>query len=401
MLVGVVGKPNVGKSTFFSAVTLIPVAIASRPFTTTKPNRGIGYLRTNCVCKELGVKDEPVNSFCVNGVRMIPVEIIDCAGLVPGAWEGRGLGNQFLDDIRKADALIHVVDSAGSTDEEGRLCKPGTRDPLDDIKFLEYEFNMWLTEIIQKDWKRISQTTEMMNENIVDLLTKRLTGLAIRREHIIISLRHLNLDNKRPSLWSNDDLKELVYHLRKIAKPMLIAANKVDLPFSKNNIKRMRDRGFTVIPCSAEAELVLRRAADKGLIEYKPGDIDYKINSKAALSQAQSNALRLIRNKVLSRWGNTGVQQAINSAFMDLLEMIVVYPVEDVENLCDHDGRVLPGAYLIPSGTTARDLAYKIHTDLGEGFIYAIDAKNKRRLGEDYVLKDRDVIKIVSAKGRS
>ena len=85
---------------------------------------------------------------------------------------------------------------------------------------------------------------------------------------------------------------------------------------------------------------------------------------------------------------------------MELLGMIVVYPVEDVENFCDHDKRVLPGAYLVPSGTTTRDLAYKIHTDLGNGFIYAIDAKNKRRLGEDYVLKDRDVIKIVSAKGR-
>jgi ribosome-binding ATPase YchF (GTP1/OBG family) len=400
MLVGVVGKPNVGKSTFFSAVTLIPVAIASRPFTTTKPNRGIGYLRTDCVCKELGVKDEPVNSFCIDGVRMIPVEIIDCAGLVPGAWEGRGLGNQFLDDIRKADALIHIIDAAGSTDEEGQLCKPGTRDPLLDIEFLEFEFNMWLTEIVRKDWRRIIQTTEMMSENIVDLLSKRLTGLAIKREHILLSLRRSKLDHRRPSLWSLEELKELVSHLQKIAKPMLIAANKVDLPYSEKNIKRMRDKGFTVIPCSTEAELVLRRAAEKGLIEYKPGDIDYKIRAGASLNQAQETALKMIREKVLLGWGNTGVQQAINSAFMDLLGMIVVYPVEDVENLCDHDGRVLPGAYLVPRGTTTRDLAYKIHTDLGDGFIYAIDAKNKRRLGEDYVLKDRDVIKIVSAKGR-
>ncbi len=113
MQVGIVGKPNAGKSTFFSAATLTVVPIANYPFTTIKPNRGISYLRTRCVCRELGVQDRPRNSRCVDGERFIPVELIDCPGLVPGASTGRGLGNQFLDDLRKADALIHVIDARG------------------------------------------------------------------------------------------------------------------------------------------------------------------------------------------------------------------------------------------------------------------------------------------------
>ena len=112
-IVGVVGKPNVGKSTFFSAATLAHVAIANYPFTTIKPNRGMGYVRTPCVCQEFNVTDTPGNSTCINRIRLVPVELVDCAGLVPGAWQGRGLGNQFLDEIRQADALIHIVDAVG------------------------------------------------------------------------------------------------------------------------------------------------------------------------------------------------------------------------------------------------------------------------------------------------
>ena len=398
-MVGIVGKTGVGKSTFFSAVTLIPVAIASRPFTTVKPNRGVGYLRAPCVCKEFDVEDQPVNSACVNGVRLIPVEIVDCAGLIPGAWMGKGLGNQFLDEIRKADALIHVVDAAGATDEEGRPCKPGTRDPLKDVEFLDYEIAMWLTQIMKRDLGRIAQKSETLRMSPVDLLSDRLSGLAIGREHVAKALKETGLETKKFSLWSDDDVFEFMVVLRRAAKPMLIAANKIDLPYAEENVERLKEAGYPVVPSCAEAELALRRAADKGFIDYVPGDCNF--GSKAeALTVEQRSGLDIIRERILRVWGGTGVQEALNRAFFELLQMVAVYPVEDVERLSDHHARVLPDVYLVPFGTTMKELAYLIHSELGEGFIYGLDVRTKRRLGEDYVLRDRDVVRIYSAKGR-
>ncbi len=400
MLVGVVGKPNVGKSTFFSAVTLIPVQIANRPFTTIKPNRGIGYLRVPCVCKEFDVKDQPVNSVCVDGVRLIPVELIDCAGLVPDAWKGRGLGNQFLDEVRKADVLIHIVDTAGSTDEEGRLCKLGENDPLKDVEFLDREVAMWLSQIIKKDWRTVTQKFEAQKTGLAEVLLDRLSGLAIKKSHIMEALRKTGLDPEKPSKWSEEDILSFTIELRKSAKPMLIAANKIDLPPSEKNLKRLEETGYPVVPCCAEAELALRRAAEKKLIDYKPGDCNYNILKPALITGEQKEALSTIKERVLNRWGSTGVQEALNTAYFKLLQMIAVYPVEDAERLSDHSGHVLPDVYLVPYGTTARQLAYLIHSDLGDGFIYAVDVRTKMRLGEEHVLKDRDVIKIYSAKGR-
>jgi len=399
-MVGIVGKPNTGKSTFFSATTLVPVEIASYPFTTIKPNRGIGYVRAPCVCREFDVKDNPVNSLCLDGIRLIPVELIDCAGLVPGAWQGRGLGNQFLDEIRKADALIHIVDAAGATDSEGKIVKPGSHDPLEDVRFLEVEMLMWLSQMLKRDWPKLARTAESGTKDLMSLLEERLSGLAIKRTHVIEALRKTGLSPEKPTAWSDDDLILFVGELRKVSKPMLIAANKIDLPFAEENMERLKDLGNMVIPCCAEAELALRRAAEKELIDYKPGDCNFKVLKPEGLTGAQRRALEVIREKILLKFGSTGVQEAINVAFFRLLNMIVVYPVEDVERLSDHEGRVLPDAYLVPYGTTARELAYMIHTELGEAFIYAVEAREKRRVGENYLLKDRDVISIVSAKRR-
>lgn len=401
MLVGLVGKSNTGKSTFFSAATLIPVEVASYPFTTIKPNRGIGYIRSPCVCREFDVEDNPVNSVCLEGIRLVPVELIDTAGLVPGAWQGRGLGNQFLDEIRKADALIHIVDAAGSTDSEGRICRLGSHDPVEDVKFLEMEITMWLLQILKKRWSKLARTAESgLGKDLSNLLEEQLSGLSIKRTHIYSALRETGLNADRPTLWSEGELIKFVDTLRKISKPMLIAANKIDLQPAMENIKRIRELGHIVIPCCAEAELALRRAAEKLLIDYKPGDSNFRILKPEILNETQINALKTIRDRILKRFGSTGVQEAINAAFYQLLNMIVVYPVEDLERLSDHRGRVLPDAYLVPKGTTARQLAYTIHTELGEGFIYAMEAREGRRVGENYVLKDREVISIISAKKR-
>jgi ribosome-binding ATPase YchF (GTP1/OBG family) len=400
-LLGVVGKPNTGKSTFFSAATLAAAEIANYPFTTIKPNRGVGYVRTPCVHSEFGVKDNPKNSLCLDGTRLVPVELIDIAGIVPGAWEGRGLGNQFLDEIRRADALIHIVDASGGTDCEGKSCKPGEHDPLEDITFLEKEITLWMVTILKKDWPRISRTAEQDKKGIAHHLEDRLTGLGIRKTLVNDAIRKAGLSVDKPATWSDDDFYRFVDTLRRISKPLLIVANKIDLPTAQANIERLKKLDYIVIPASAEAELALRRAAEKGLVDYKPGDADFKINQPDKLSAGQIAALEKIREKILKTNGSTGVQEAINTAYFKLLDMITVYPVEDTEHLSDHNGRVLPDTYLVPKGTTAHQFAYVIHSELGDNFLYAVDARDKRRIGEDAVLKDRDVISIVSAKKRA
>ena len=400
-LLGVIGKPNTGKSTFFSAATLAPAEIANYPFTTIKPNRGVGYVRTPCVHEEFQVKDNPSNSLCTEGIRLIPVEMIDVAGLVPGAWEGRGLGNQFLDEIRRADALIHVVDASGGTDCEGRICKLGEHDPLEDVQFLEREITMWIASILKKDWPKLARTAEAESKDLYGMLEERLSGLSIKRSHIFDAIKKTGLNADKPSAWSDEDFLRFVDTVRRISKPMLIVANKIDLPTAEANLDRLKKLNYTVIPCCAEAELALRRAAEKQLINYKPGNCNFKITQPEKLSISQTKALETIREKVLLKNGSTGVQDAINTAYFKLLSMITVYPVEDLEHLADHNGRVLPDAYLVPYGTTAHQFAYLIHTELGASFIYAVDAREKKRIGEDAILKDRDVISIVSAKKRA
>jgi len=400
-LLGVIGKPNTGKSTFFSAATLAAAEIANYPFTTIKPNRGIGYVRTQCVHEEFKVQDNPKNSLCLDGIRLVPVELIDIAGLVPGAWEGRGLGNQFLDEIRRADALVHIVDASGGTDCEGKSCKPGEHDPLEDVQFLEREITMWMVTILKKDWAKIARTAEADKKGIAVPLEERLTGLGIKRNSVAEAIRRANLNVDKPATWSDDDFYRFVDILRRISKPMLIVANKIDLPAAQANLERLKKLDYIVVPASAEAELALRRAAEKQLVDYKPGDKEFKISQPEKLSPGQIKALEAIKEKVLRTNGTTGVQEAINTAYFKLLDMITVYPVEDLEHLSDHNGRVLPDAYLVPKGTTAHQFAYIIHTELGEGFIYAVDARHKTRIGEDAILKDRDVISIVSAKKRA
>src|SRR5579864_2922093 len=184
MIAGIIGKPNVGKSTFFNAATLLNVAVANYPFTTINPNIGNAYIRVKCVHVELGVKDNPVNSACVDGTRLIPVRLVDVAGLVPGASSGRGLGNQFLDELRQADALIHVVDASGSTDEEGRKVEPGAHDPESDIAMVEKEFDLWIENIIGRDWDKAARLAEQSGSSIVPQLSQRLTGLGIGEDRI-------------------------------------------------------------------------------------------------------------------------------------------------------------------------------------------------------------------------
>ncbi|MHB1869043.1 MAG: YchF-related putative GTPase, partial [Nitrososphaerales archaeon] len=333
--------------------------------------------------------------------RLIPVRLVDVAGLVPGAASGRGLGNKFLDDLRQADALIHVIDASGGTDEEGRLTKLGSHDPLSDIAFVKKEIILWVKSLLDKDWPKITRMVESGAANAAKLSTalmEKLSGLSIDEEAVEVAVHKCGLKIDKPSSWSEDDLYLFCESLVDISKPILIAANKCDQPFAKENIARLGKElsSSVVIPCAAEAELLLRRASQANLISYVPGDSSFKIIDESKVNAAQRKALDLVQTQVFDFWHETGVQTAVNDAYLRLLKGIVVYPVEDETKFTDKKGNVLPDARIMHLGDTAKDLAFKVHTDLGNSFLYAIDARTGLRVGADYMLKNNDVLKIVS-----
>ena len=398
MLIGLIGKANVGKSTFFSASTDNIVNIANYPFTTVKPNLGVCHVKIKCVCTEFGVKDNPVHSICIDGIRFVPIQIIDVAGLVPGAHEGKGLGNKFLDDARQADGLIHVIDVSGSTDSEGKPLTPGTGDPLEDIRFVEEEFDLWLVSIIKRDWDNIREL-DSSGLTTNQILKKRLSGLGVAESAIDKVLNKLNLHNKKIRSWTEQEIFDFCKNTRRIVKPVVIAANKADVLTSQNYLEKIMEKYTHVIPCTSEFEMLLRKAVKNGFVHYLPGDESFEINENVQLSDKQKHALQIVSN-FIKKHGSTGVQETLNVACFDLLKKIVVYPVEDESKLTDKKGNILPEAYLLNEESTAKDLANVIHEELGRGFLFAIDVRTRKRLGADYKLKNNDVIKIVSATSR-
>jgi len=402
VLVGIVGKPSSGKTTYLNATCLTDAKTASYPFTTVKPNHGVTYVRVDCVCKEIGVEDNPQNSICINGIRLIPIEVLDVAGLVPDAWQGKGLGNKFLDDLRTADVLIHVVDASGSLNAEGEQIDLGAWDPLVDVEFLEREIAMWLVEIIKRDWMRISRRAETERVPLAELLSEKFSGLKITQSHLATALVNSGLDPNLPTKWSQDDLISFVHHIREVAKPIVLAANKIDIPVANQKFKQMQEKlgPENLIAVSAFGELILRKLGEEEIIRYIPGDNDFETLKEEKIQDQYKKALQTIKENVLEVFGSTGTQVTLNKVIFDILDMIVVYPVADTSKFADHDGNVLPDAYLVPRGSTARDLAQTVHEDLAKTFIHALNAKTNRRLAEDYELQNGDIIKIVAAGGR-
>ena len=399
--IGLIGKTNTGKTTFFNSATLQSAEVSTYPFTTKMPNMGIASVVTLCVHKEFGVKDDPKNSRCENGWRFIPVELVDLPGLIKGAWMGRGLGNQFLAVAAQSDTLIHIVDASGSVDSEGRIAEPGTGDPVADIGDIEEEIVMWYLKLILANQDRIER--DLKRE--IDLPTSIqsfMQGIGVTKEHVTQALEKTGLMKKDYLNWDEKELKDFTWMLRDISKPTIILANKMDLPHAEENFERIREEysDMIVIPASAEAELTLRKAEQKGYIKYIPGEERFMILDSSGLTDQQKWALNFIRKTILSQYLHTGVQFALNVTVFKLLKMSTVYPVYDSKSLTDKDGNILPDVHLMPYGTTIADLAKEVHTALAKGLLYGIDCRDGIRLPASYKLKDRDVISLVSASSK-
>ncbi len=378
MLVGIVGCPNSGKSTFFKALTLAEVEIANYPFTTIQPNQGVAFAASECPCRKLHVTCTPKNSRCESGIRYIPIRVLDVAGLVPGAHEGKGLGNQFLNDLTQASGLIHVLDVSGKTNAEGKP-EPGW-DPEKTIEILESEIDEWIKDIASKAFNKSKTIAKTQKKPIERLLADQLSGLGITEDHI-----------KKAMKESEPDSLEFASVLRKISKPILTAANKIDLPEAQENFHSLKQHAHT-IPCSADSELALKEAAKHGLIKYIPGAHDFEVTGD--LSEKQKAALEFIRRNVLHKYGSTGVQKCLNSMVFEVLNLIVVYPVANITHLSDQHGNILPDAHLIPKGTTLKELAFRIHSDIGDNFIGGLNLE-KKKIGAEHELEDGDVVEIL------
>jgi ribosome-binding ATPase len=395
--IGLIGKTNTGKTTFFNSATLDTAEISNYPFTTKQPNIGNANAITLCVHKEFRIQDNPKNSRCIDGWRFIPVDLVDLPGLIKGAWEGKGLGNQFLSVAAQSDALLHIVDASGSIDASGKIAEPGTGDPIADIADIEEELVMWYLKLLEGNHDKISRAVNS-GVDIINAITDIFRGIGVREEHVRMALEDNNLFGTKFDDFGPQRSKDFCWSLRDISKPTLIVANKVDLPSASEAFRRIREqyKDMIVVPSSADAELTLRRAGNRGLINYIAGDERFEIKDQAALNDKQKWALNFIRKDILGEYMRTGVQFAINVAVFKLLRMNAVYPVADANRLADKHGNILPDVYLMKSGSTVGDLARDIHSELAKGLLHAIDIRDGLRLPTNYQLKDRDVVSIIS-----
>ncbi|MDQ2071666.1 redox-regulated ATPase YchF [Haloarcula sp. H-GB4] len=387
--IALAGKPNAGKSTFYKAATMADVDVGNYPFTTIDANRGVSHVRTECPC--LDREDRCGDDNCRDGKRYVPVELIDVAGLVPGAHEGRGLGNQFLDELSTADVILNVVDASGGTDAEGEPVEVGEHDPVEDVHFIEEEMDLWIASIVERNWESIERQSRSPDFKLDESLVDMLAGVGASELDVARTLRDLEYPED-PIAWTDEHRKALATEIRQRTKPLVVVANKADIA-PEGNIEALQEAADVVVPATADGELALRNAAQAGVIDYDPGDPDFDIVGD--VSDQQREGLNRIRD-VMDEWGGTGVQGSLDTAVYDLLDHLTAYPVQNETHWTDGQENVLPDAFLLRQGATPKDLAYAVHSDIGDGYIHAVDARENRRISDETELEEGAVIKIVS-----
>ncbi|BAO41363.1 OBG-type G domain-containing protein [Kluyveromyces marxianus] len=384
-LIGIVGKPSSGKSTTLNSLTDASAQVGAFPFTTIEPNRATGYLQVNCACSRFGLEKlcKPNYGWCENGMRHIPIMLLDVAGLVPGAHSGRGLGNKFLDDLRHADALIHVVDVSGTTDAEGK----NTRgyDPLQDIEWLQDEIRLWIEGNLQKRWGSIVRKHTATKSSAVDTLQAQFGGYG---SHAPMIQRALARIPGLPPLeqWTNEWITEVVKSFMQEKFPTVLALNKIDHPDADKNVSKIMLK-YPETKCvltSAITEVFLRKLKKQGFIHYEEGtefvDTFEDDETLKPLDEKLMQRIETIRDLVLYRFGSTGVVQVLQAA-ASTLDLVPVYTVRNIQTFTGGNGEnVFRDCFLVKKGTTVGKVATYI---MGDVTIASIEGVKGLRVSED------------------
>ncbi|KAF5103868.1 hypothetical protein D0Z03_000044 [Geotrichum reessii] len=191
--------------------------------------------------------------------------------LVPGAHQGRGLGNKFLDDLRHADALIHVVDVSGTTDAEGKATRG--YDPLNDIDWLQDEIFRWIEGNLKERWGSIKRRHTATKSSTIDTLQNQFSGYGSTAKTVARALA--SIKTKLPPLeeWTDDDIKTVVRAFTNEKFPTVLALNKMDHPDADKNVSKIikKHPDSKAVLTSAITEVFIRKLSKQGYVIYEEG----------------------------------------------------------------------------------------------------------------------------------